>query len=222
MFVTIHGHFYQPPRENPWTGRVPRQPSAHPAHDWNERVTDECYRPNARSRVMGAGNRIEEIVNNYAFLSFDFGPTLLSWLERHEPSVYRQILEGDRNSVRLQQGHGNGIAHVYNHMILPLANYRDKRTQIAWGLRDFEWRFSRKSESIWLAETAVNLETIRVLIDFGVRYVILSPFQAARVRPIERAGAWTDVRGGHVDPTQPYRFFLRDSRRRRLSRRKKR
>jgi alpha-amylase/alpha-mannosidase (GH57 family) len=216
MFVTIHGHFYQPPRENPWTGTVPRQEGAHPAHDWNQRVADECYRPNARSRVMGAGNRIEEIVNNYAFLSFDFGPTLLSWLELHEPSVYRQILEGDRNSVRLQQGHGNGIAHVYNHMILPLANYRDKRTQIAWGLRDFEWRFSRKSESIWLAETAVNLETIRVLIDFGVRYVILSPYQAARVRPIERAVGWTDVRGGRIDPTQPYRFFLRDSRRRRV------
>lgn len=216
MFVTIHGHFYQPPRENPWTGTVPRQESAHPAHDWNERVADECYRPNARSRVMGAGNQIEEIVNNYAFLSFDFGPTLLSWLEVREPSVYRQILEGDRNSVRLQQGHGNGIAHVYNHMILPLANYRDKRTQIAWGLRDFEWRFGRKSESIWLAETAVNRETLRVLIDFGIRYIILSPYQAARVRPIERAAGWTDVRGGRVDPTQPYRCFLRDSRRRRV------
>jgi len=217
MLITIHGHFYQPPRENPWTGVVPRQESAYPTHDWNQRVADECYRPNARSRVMGAGNRIEEIVNNYAFLSFDFGPTLLSWLEVHDPSTYRQILEGDRNSVRLQNGHGNAIAHVYNHMILPLANYRDKRTQIAWGLRDFEWRFGRKSESIWLGETAVNLETIRVLIDFGIRYIILSPFQAARVRPIERAGSWTEVRGGRIDPTQPYRFFLRDNRRRRIA-----
>ncbi len=219
MYLTIHGHFYQPPRENPWTGVIPRQEGAAPAHDWNERITDESYRPNARSRVMGAGNLIEEIVNNYATLSFDFGPTLLVWLERNAPGVYRQILEGDRLSLRLQNGHGNAIAHVYNHMIMPLANYRDKRTQVAWGLRDFEWRFGRKSEAIWLAETAVNLETIRVLIEYGIRYIILSPFQARRVRPLERSGTWTETRGGKVDATRPYRFYLRDSRRRRVAER---
>ena len=217
MDLTIHGHFYQPPRENPWSGFVPRQPSAAPAHDWNARVTDECYRPNARSRVMGAGNRIEEIVNNYAFLSFDFGPTLLRWLEIGAPEIYRRILEGDRMSLALQEGHGNAIAHVYNHVILPLANYRDKRTQISWGLRDFEWRFGRKSESIWLAETAINLATVKLLIEAGIRYVILSPYQAWRQRPLDRPGAWTEVSEGAVDPRRPYRYFLKDSRRRRMA-----
>jgi alpha-amylase/alpha-mannosidase (GH57 family) len=217
MHATIHGHFYQPPRENPWTGLVPRQPSAAPAHDWNARVADECYRPNARSRVMGEGNRIEEIVNNYAFMDFDFGPTLLTYLERNAPDVYRGILEGDRVSLRLQNGHGNAIAQVYNHMIMPLANYRDKRTQIAWGLRDFEWRFGRKSESIWLAETAINLATVKLLIEAGIRYIVLSPFQALRCRPLERAGNWTEAAGGGIEPRRPYRYFLKDSRRRRVA-----
>jgi len=215
MHVVVHGHFYQPPRENPWTGVLPRQPSAAPSRDWNERICEQCYRPNGRSRVLGRGNRITDIVNNYAWMSFDFGPTLLAWLERQAPDVYRQVLEGDRLSVRLQGGHGNAIAHAYNHLILPLANYRDKRTQIAWGLRDFELRFGRRSESLWLAETAVNRETIRLLIEFGVRYIILSPHQALRARPLDRA-AWADARGGRIEPTRPYRFFLKDSRRHRL------
>jgi alpha-amylase/alpha-mannosidase (GH57 family) len=217
MQVIIHAHLYQPPRENPWTGQIPRQESAHPAHDWNVRVTDECYRPNARSRLMGARNLIEEIVNNYAYTSFDFGPTLLTWLERHSPGVYEQIIEGDRWSVRMQGGHGNAIAHVYNHMIMPLANYRDKITQIVWGLRDFEWRFQRKSESIWLAETAINLETVKLLIDHGVRYVILSPYQALRTRPLDRSRGWTDAAGGKIDPRYAYRYFVKDVRRRRLT-----
>jgi len=216
MRVTVHGHFYQPPRENPWTDAIPFQASAAPAHDWNERISDECYRPNARSRVFGAGNHIEEIVNNYAFMNFDFGPTLLSWLVAHSPDVYRQILEGDRLSQRLQQGHGNAIAQVYNHVIMPLANYRDKRTQVVWGLRDFEWRFGRKSESIWLAETAVNLATVKVLIEHGLRYIILSPFQALRWRPLDRGAGWSDARNGKIDPRRPYRFFLKDARRRRI------
>lgn len=216
MYVVLHGHFYQPPRENPWSGQVPRQESAHPAHDWNERVTDECYRPNARSRLQGANGWIDEIVNNYAFISFDFGPTLLSWLEQHSPRVYRQIIEGDRLSAPLNGGHGNAIAHVYNHVIMPLANYRDKRTQIVWGLRDFEWRFGRKSESIWLGETAINLETTKLLIEFGLRYVILSPYQALRIRPLDRSRGWTDASAGRIDPRRPYRFFLKDSRRHRM------
>jgi alpha-amylase/alpha-mannosidase (GH57 family) len=216
MDVVIHGHFYQPPRENPWSGLIPRQESAYPAHDWNERVTDECYRPNARSRVLGKDNLIEEIVNNYAFINFDFGPTLLSWLTQYSPRIYQQIIEGDRISVKLHQGHGNAIAHVYNHIIMPLANYRDKRTQIIWGLRDFEWRFGRKSESIWLSETAINLETVKLLIEFGIRYVILSPYQALRSRPLDRSRSWTDGTGGKIDPRRAYRFYLKDARRRRI------
>ncbi len=216
MDAIIHGHFYQPPRENPWSGLIPRQVSAEPAHDWNERVTDECYKPNARSRVLGNNNMIEEIVNNYAFLSWDFGPTLLSWLEVHSPRIYQQIIEGDKISVKLQEGHGNGIAHVYNHIIMPLANYRDKRTQIVWGMRDFEWRFGRKSESLWLAETAINLETVKLMIEFGIRYVILSPFQALRTRPLDRSADWSDAKAGKVDPRRPYRFYLKDSRHRRI------
>ncbi len=219
MQVVIHGHFYQPPRENPWSGILPRQESAAPAHDWNERIADECYRPNARSRIMGAGSLIEEISNNYAFINFDFGPTLLTWLERNARDVYDSILEGDRLSVGLQGGHGNAIAQVYNHLIMPLANYRDKRTQIVWGLRDFEWRFGRKSESIWLSETAINLDTVKMLIEFGIRYVILSPYQALRTRPLDRSRHWSDASGGKVDPRKPYRFYLKDARRhRRLNR----
>lgn len=219
MDVVIHGHFYQPPRENPWSGLVPRQESARPAQNWNERVTDECYRPNARSRVLGKDNLIDEIVNNYAFINFDFGPTLLSWLAIYSPRVYQQIIEGDRISVKLHEGHGNAIAHVYNHVIMPLANYRDKRTQIIWGLRDFEWRFGRKSESIWLSETAINLETVKLLIEFGIRYVILSPYQALRSRPLDRSRGWTDGTGGKIDPRRPYRFYLKDTRKRRIKNR---
>ncbi len=217
MQAIIHAHFYQPPRENPWTGAIPRQESAHPAHDWNERVTDECYRPNARSRVKGPRDLIEEIVNNYAYISYDFGPTLLNWLEHHSPRVYEQIIEGDRWSVRMQEGHGNAIAHVYNHVIMPLANYRDKRTQIIWGLRDFEWRFGRKSESIWLAETAINFETVKLLIEHGIRYVILSPYQALRTRPLDRSRGWSDASGGRIDPRYAYRYFVKDARRRRMT-----
>ena len=216
MYVVLHGHFYQPPRENPWSGQIPRQESAQPANNWNERVTDECYRPNARSRLQGANGWIDEIVNNYAFVNFDFGPTLLSWLEDHSPRVYQQIIEGDRLSAPLNGGHGNAIAHVYNHVIMPLANYRDKRTQIVWGLRDFEWRFGRKSESIWLGETAINSETTKLLIEFGVRYVILSPYQALRVRPLDRSRGWSDASAGRIDPRRPYRYYLKDSRRRRV------
>lgn len=136
--------------------------------------------------MIGSRRLIEDIVNNYAYINSSFGPTLLNWMKRRTPDVYERILEGDRLSLETQEGHGNAIAQVYNHMILPLANYRDKRMQVAWGFQDFEFRFGRKSESMWLPETAVNLESIRVLIDSGIRYVILSPFQALRVRPMSR------------------------------------
>ncbi|MDZ7291293.1 MAG: DUF3536 domain-containing protein [candidate division KSB1 bacterium] len=181
--LVIHGHFYQPPRENAWTESIERQKSAHPYHDWNERIDVECYRANAFSRILDNTNRIVNIVNNYAQISFNFGPTLLSWLEQHSPLTYRRILEADKLSQERCSGHGAAIAQAYNHAILPLCNQRDKITQVRWGIADFRYRFGRDPEAMWLPETAVNDDTLRVLIDHGMKFVILSPYQAKRVRP---------------------------------------
>jgi len=156
-YICIHGHFYQPPRENPWLEEVEPQESAYPYHDWNERITAECYAPNTASRIIGAGRKIIEITNNYSRISFNFGPTLLSWLERHRSRVYRSILEADRLSREKFSGHGSALAQAYNHLIMPLADRRDKRTQVVWGIRDFRARFQRDPEGMWLAETAVDL-----------------------------------------------------------------
>ena len=182
--LVIHAHFYQPPRENPWTGRVPREPSAHPFHDWNQRIQRECYRPNALSRILDHFGRIERIVNNYEHLSFNVGPTLLSWMQREDPETYDKILAADRESVLARHGHGNAIAQGYGHAILPLCNDRDRRTQVRWGLADFRHRFGRRPEALWLPETGCNDETLGVLIEEGLDYVILSPHQAQRVRPL--------------------------------------
>jgi len=203
--LTVHGHFYQPPRENPWTEEVDREPSAEPFHDWNERINDECYRANAFARVLGADGRVVDILNNYACLSFNFGPTLLSWLRAHAPDVYDRIRAGDAAS-RARLGHGNAIAQVYNHMILPLANTRDKITQVNWGLADFRYHFGREAEAMWLAETAVDYETLDVLAAAGMRFVILSPTQAARARPLDSADhhGWQDVSDGSLDPSRAY------------------
>lgn len=208
-FVVIHGHFYQPPRENPWLEVVEREEGAHPFHDWNERIAFECYRPNGYARIMDGLGKILDIVNNYSFLSFNFGPTLLPWIEREKPLIYRKIIEADRESLR-RWGHGNAIAQVYDHLIMPLANERDKETEVRWGIADFERRFRRKPEAMWLPETAVNGDTLQVLIKHGMRYLILSPFQALRVRPLG-GKKWMDVQQGKVDTTQAYRCFLRDS-----------
>ncbi|MEM9691261.1 MAG: DUF3536 domain-containing protein [Myxococcota bacterium] len=202
--LIIHGHFYQPPRENPWTFEVEREPSAAPFHDWNERVFRECYRPNGWARIFDADGRIEAIVNNYEAISFNFGPTLLAWLERHHPPEYRRILSADRNSRSLHEGHGNAIAQGYNHAILPLCNDRDLRTQIRWGLAEFEHRFGRPSESLWLPETACDDRTLGALIEEGVRYVLLAPGQAEAIRGAD--GTWEDVSDGSIDPTLPYRY----------------
>jgi alpha-amylase/alpha-mannosidase (GH57 family) len=148
-FLVVHGHFYQPPRENPWLGIVERQDSARPFHDWNERIAAECYTPNAFARILDDEGRIVSIVNNYELMSFNFGPTLLSWLEEHTPDTYARILEADARSVAAR-GFGNAIAQAYNHAILPLCNERDRRTQIRWGLVDFERRFGRRAEAMWL------------------------------------------------------------------------
>ncbi len=175
----IHGHFYQPPREDPWTNQIEDQPSAYPYKNWNLRITKECYAANSYSRVLDNNGKIIDIINNYEYISFNFGPTLLSWLEKKCPDIYKRIVDADKKSVETHNGHGNAIAQVYNHVIMPLQNYEDKKTQVIWGLKDFEKRFGRKSEGIWLAETAVDYETIDLLIDFGIKYIILSPLQAA-------------------------------------------
>jgi len=214
LFLTIHGHFYQPPRENPWTEAIERQESAAPFHDWNDKIASECYSPNAFSRILDSEYRIKDIVNNYRKMSFNYGPTLLSWLQEHASASYQAILQADKQSVELCAGHGNAIAQAYNHIILPLANARDKFTQIRWGLADFEHRFGRKSESIWLPETAVNYATLDVLDHFGFSYIILSPYQAYRIQPLQSArhDQWTDVSSGAIDTRQPYRCYLLDSR----------
>jgi alpha-amylase/alpha-mannosidase (GH57 family) len=209
-YLCIHGHFYQPPRENPWLEAIEVQDSARPYHDWNERITAECYGPNAASRILDGGHRIERIVNNYARISFNFGPTLLAWLEQKRPEVYQAILAADAESRERFSGHGSAIAQAYNHIILPLANRRDKRTQILWGLADFERRFQRAPEGMWLPETAVDLETLDLLAEAGVLYTILEPHQAKRVRPKGGKGKeeWRDVSGGRIDPSVPYEVKL--------------
>jgi alpha-amylase/alpha-mannosidase (GH57 family) len=208
-FVTIHGHFYQPPRENPWLEAIETEESAHPFHDWNERIAFECYRPNAYARVVDGRKRILDIHNNYASISFNFGPTLFSWLEEKSPLIYRKVIEADRESLK-RFGHGNAIAQAYNHIIMPLANERDKETEVLWGIADFEKRFHRRPEAMWLPETAVNYATLRVLVKYGMKYLILSPFQALRVRPFG-GKKWTDVSQGRIDTTQPYRCFITDA-----------
>ena len=205
-YICIHAHFYQPPRENPGLEAIEMQDSAYPYHDWNERITAECYAPNANSRILDGEGRIIKIVNNYAKLSFNFGPTLMAWLEPQSPEVYRAILAADQESQERFSGHGSALAQAYNHMILPLANRRDKETQVIWGIRDFQARFGRPPEGMWLPETAVDLETLGILVEQGIRFTILAPTQARRVRP--PGGRWRDVRGGRVDPSMPYQLHL--------------
>src|SRR5215831_2426390 len=210
-YICIHGHFYQPPRENAWLEFVELQDSAYPFHDWNERITAECYAPNGMARILD-GSNIEKITNNYAHISFNFGPTLLAWLAEKEPDTYQTILDADTESRQRFSGHGSAIAQAYNHTILPLSNSRDKYTQVYWGIRDFEFRFGRKPEGMWLPETAVDLETLDILAGFGLRFTILSPYQAKRTRRIG-ARAWKDASGGKVDPSMAYAVRLPSGRR---------
>jgi len=210
-YLTIHGHFYQPPRENPWLETIELQDSALPFHDWNERIAQECYTPNSVSRIVNAKNQVEDIVNNYELINFNFGATLLSWLEVFTPETYQRILLADKNSVKKYSGHGNAIAQVYNHMILPLANEKDKYTQTIWGIKDFQQRFGRFPEGIWLAETAIDYETLKVLADCNIKYTVLSPFQSQKIRHIGGDDhSWTDVSWGNIDPGQAYRCYLKD------------
>jgi len=202
-YLCIHCHFYQPPRENPWLESIELQESAYPYHDWNERINAECYAPNAASRILSPDNRITRIVNNYSRISFNVGPTLLSWMASRAPETYQAILDADRESQQRFSGHGSAIAQVYNHMIMPLANRRDKQTQVVWGIRDFEYRFHREPEGMWLAETAVDVETLEVLAANGIQFTVLAPSQARHERRVTTT-KFKNVEGGKIDPTRPY------------------
>jgi alpha-amylase/alpha-mannosidase (GH57 family) len=208
-YVVIHGHFYQPPRENPWIEKIEEEVSARPFHDWNSRIAAECYIPNSCARIYDGSRHILDIVNNYNKLSFNFGPTLLAWLEDNASFAYQRLQAADHLSL-IRLGHGNAIAQAYNHIILPLANSRDRETEVVWGLKDFEYRFGRQAEAMWLPETAANYPTLATLAAHGMKYVILSPYQARRVRPLE-GRVWETVDAQTLDTTQAYRCFLPDS-----------
>jgi alpha-amylase/alpha-mannosidase (GH57 family) len=224
-YICIHGHFYQPPRENPWLEAVETEDSAAPYHDWNERITAECYAPNGASRIVNGENQIIRIMNNYSRISFNFGPTLLSWLEENAPRTYRMIRDADRQSMLRYGGHGSALAQVYNHVIMPLATTRDRVTQIRWGIADFQHRFGRPPEGMWLSETAVDNETLDLLAQQGILFTILAPHQCARVREhadtslqpvlprLDGTGArWTETPNASVDPNHPYLVQLKDGR----------
>jgi alpha-amylase/alpha-mannosidase (GH57 family) len=206
-YICIHGHFYQPPRENAWLEVIEVQDSAYPYHDWNERISAECYGPNTASRILNESGVIKNIINNYSKISFNFGPTLLSWMESNDRETYEAVLEADKESLKIFGGHGSAMAQVYNHMILPLANARDKETQIVWGIRDFEYRFNRHPEGMWLAETAVDVESLELLAKHGIKFTVLAPRQA---RAIRKTGTteWVSVNANTVDTRRAYRCNL--------------
>ncbi|MBI4358608.1 MAG: glycoside hydrolase, partial [Candidatus Omnitrophica bacterium] len=205
--LCIHGHFYQPPRENPWTGEIGEQPSAHPYHDWNERIYHECYLPNTEARILDTRGALIKTVNNFEKISFNVGPTLFSWLEGKHPEIYHRILDADSESGKRHKGHGNAMAQVYNHMIMPLANLLDKTTQVRWGIKEFKYRYGREPEGMWLPETACDEETLEVLIDEGIKFTILAPHQAEAVGVLETE-EWRDVSQETLNTKIPYRCFL--------------
>lgn len=180
--LVIHAHLYQPPREDPWTGAVPLEPGAAPYHDWNDRIAAECYRPLAR--LLGR-------------MSFDVGPTLFEWLDTEAPDIGQAIVSADRDSVS-RLGHGAAMAMPYHHVILPLASRRDKEIEVRWGIRDFERRFGRPAEGMWLPETAVDLETLDVLAANGIRFTILAPHQLDALPPFGQAGTVRTAAGRRI------------------------
>jgi alpha-amylase/alpha-mannosidase (GH57 family) len=206
-YICIHGHFYQPPRENAWLEVIEVQDSAHPYHDWNERITAECYGPNTASRILDQKGVIKKIISNYSRISFNFGATLLSWMEVNDRETYEAILQADKESMANFGGHGSAIAQVYNHMIMPLANQRDRETQIIWGIRDFTSRFNRLPEGMWLAETAVDTKSLELLADNGIKFTILAPRQARAFRKIGTE-EWSDTERNAIDTRRPYLFRL--------------
>jgi alpha-amylase/alpha-mannosidase (GH57 family) len=208
-FVCIHGHFYQPPRENPWLETVETQESAAPYHDWNERICAECYATNGAARILNIKNLITRIVNNYARISFNFGPTLLSWLKENAPRTYRMILDGERRSRKTFGGHSSAMAQVYNHIIMPLASTRDRITQIRWGIADYQHHYGTAPEGMWLAETAADSESLELLAEEGIKFTILAPHQCRRIRLLKDAqengnAGWTNTTSDILDTTRPY------------------
>ena len=207
-FICIHGHFYQPPRENPWTGEVDAEESAKPFHDWNERITQECYEANTQAALLNPKGEVAARINNFSKISFDIGPTLLGWLRRKSPATYQAIVAADHQSVLKRSGHGNAMAQVYNHLIMPLASRRDKITQVVWGIKDFEFNYGRRPEGMWLSETAVDRETLNVLADHGIRFTVLAPHQAWRARHVGFGTRWQYIRNEAIDTKHPYRILL--------------
>ncbi len=211
-YICIHGHFYQPPRENPWTGEVDTEESAKPFHDWNERISSECYQANTAAPLLNSKGETVERVNNFRHINFDIGPTLLSWMKRKEPVTYQAILDADRQSVTEHGGHGNAMAQIYNHLIMPLASRRDKITQVVWGIRDFEHHYKRKPEGMWLSEAAVDRETLEILSEQGILFTVLAPHQVTRVRRIGFGRQWSSPHHESIDAKNAYRILLRGGR----------
>jgi alpha-amylase/alpha-mannosidase (GH57 family) len=206
-FVCIHGHFYQPPRENPWLEAVETQDSAAPYHDWNERICAECYATNGAARIVNIKNKITRIANNYSRISFNFGPTLLSWLQENAPRTYRMVLDGEKRSRKNFKGHSSAMAQGYNHIIMPLANLRDRMTQIRWGIADYQFHYGIPPEGMWLAETAADTETLQLLAAHGIKFTVLAPHQCRRIRSLKNGDTeWTDTSNASVDTTRPYRI----------------
>ena len=203
-YICIHGHFYQPSRENPWLEDIELQDSAYPFHDWNEKISEECYKGNSTSRILDKQGNIIKIINNYSRISFNFGPTLLSWMEKHQPEIYQTVLEADKISQERYHGHGSAIAQIYHHIIMPLANDRDKYTQIYWGIKDFQTRFRRYPEGMWLPETAVDYRTLEIMADLGIQFTILAPHQAKKIRKVEENAPWQEVNKTTLNTKQPY------------------
>ena len=203
-FICIHGHFYQPPRENPWLETVETQDTAAPYHDWNECICAECYATNGAARIQNNKNQITRIVNNYARMSFNFGPTLLSWLKENAPRTYRMILDGERRSRKSYGGHSSAMAQVFNHIIMPLASRRDRITQIRWGIADYEQHYGEPPEGMWLAETAADTESLELMAQHGIKFTVLAPHQCKRIRQLRDGAGWTDTPGTTVDTTRPY------------------
>lgn len=210
-YVCIHAHFYQPPRENPWLEDVQIQDSAYPYHDWNERITTECYEANIASRILNDKGKIVDILNNYTKISFNFGPTLLSWMEKKRNDLYKKIIESDYESRKNFNGFGSAIGQCYNHIIMPFAKKDMKITQVKWGIRDFYFRFKRLPQGMWLPETAVDIETLKILAENGIRFTILSPYQATMIRKIGEE-RWIDVSGGNINTKRPYLCILPNNR----------
>ena len=204
--LAVHGHFYQPPRENPWLGIIEEQDSAHPFNDWNERICAESYTPLSCSSIYDDSHRTIDLFNCYAHISFNFGPTLLSWLEKYAPFTLERLQVADNIAQKTYSGFGSAMAQVYNHQILPLSDSRDRHTQIIWGIKEFYYRFKRKPSAMWLSETAIDMNTVRSLIDHGIEYIILSPLQASYIRKFGEY-EWTGVPDGTIDTRVPYRLY---------------